>query len=169
MCITFFSLIEVLLSKKKKEDYVIHLFVILTMVRSNSHKYSRMDRKDRKRKRKRMKKEPRRTSHVHQVVLTEKKRNWSLAIFLNFSLYTRTVGGEIQQHYIPSLLSDFDRHCCLTSLYLPVSTWELTRCCYISLWICFIQISPNFYLSFLWSTCWIQERRAYACCFWAWP
>lgn len=33
-----------------------------------------MDRKDRKRKRKRIKKEPRRTSHMHQVVLTEKKK-----------------------------------------------------------------------------------------------
>ena len=37
-----------------------------------------------------------------------------------FSFHTRAVGGEVQQRYIPGLLSDFDPGCRIESLHLQV-------------------------------------------------
>lgn len=42
-------------------------------------------------------------------------------IFQNFSLYTRTAGREVQQHYVPVVLLDVGICCCHSSLYLQVS------------------------------------------------
>lgn len=98
---------------------------------------------------------------------TTKMKKLISGYMLHFSLYTRTVGGEIQQHYIPSLRSDFDLSCCNTSLHLSVSSEGcLVCCCCVSLSVSVKNVTKLPSILFMINMWHAQERRTYACCFW---